>query len=146
MIIGCNIWMICLELHWLYYDPSQILQLSEFVCTLHSSVWVFYNNFLLIKSLFLLMQNCKDTGFYLLFLQIWNILDLKSCFKVLPCSMSMLCLGKEQGVSPRIVFVCGCVYKVCVCAGLLLRRFGFSPCFPGLIPSQPTRVHTTRHL
>ena len=40
MIIGCNIWMICLELNWFFYDPSRILQLSEFVWTLHSLVWV----------------------------------------------------------------------------------------------------------
>ena len=31
--------MICLELNWLFYDPSWMLQLSEFVWTLRSSVW-----------------------------------------------------------------------------------------------------------
>jgi len=29
MTIGCNIWMICLKLNWIFYDPSRILQLSE---------------------------------------------------------------------------------------------------------------------
>ena len=33
--------MICLELNWFIYDPSRILQLSEFVWTLRSSVWIF---------------------------------------------------------------------------------------------------------
>ena len=28
MIIGCNVWMICLVLNWFFYDPSRILQLS----------------------------------------------------------------------------------------------------------------------
>ena len=47
MIIGCNIWRICLELNWnkFFYDPIQILQLSKFVWTLRSSVWVVFNNF-----------------------------------------------------------------------------------------------------
>ena len=47
IIIGCNIWMICLELNWFVYDPSRMLQLSEFVWTLSSSVLVIFNNFLL---------------------------------------------------------------------------------------------------
>ena len=34
MIVGCNISMICLELNFFFYDPSRILQLSEFVWTL----------------------------------------------------------------------------------------------------------------
>ena len=42
--------MICLELNWLFYDPSWILQLSEFVWALRSSVWIVYNNFLLIDA------------------------------------------------------------------------------------------------
>ena len=42
MIIGCNIWMICLELNWFFYNPSRILQLS--------SVWVVFNNFLLLDT------------------------------------------------------------------------------------------------
>ena len=50
MIIGCNIWMICLELNWLFYDPRWILQLSEFVWALRSSVWIVFNNFLLIDA------------------------------------------------------------------------------------------------
>ena len=50
MIIGCIIWMICLELNWFFYDPSWILQLSEFVWTHRSSVWVVFNNFLLINA------------------------------------------------------------------------------------------------
>ena len=50
MIIGCNIWMICLELNWFFYDPSRMLHLSEFVWALRSSVWVVFNNFLLIDT------------------------------------------------------------------------------------------------
>ena len=42
--------MICLELNWFFYDPSWMLQLSEFVWTLRSSVWVVINNFLLIDA------------------------------------------------------------------------------------------------
>ena len=42
-----NISMICLILNWFVYDPSWMLHLSEFVWTLHSSVWVVFNNFLL---------------------------------------------------------------------------------------------------
>jgi len=44
MTIVCNIWIICLELNWLFYDPSWMLQLSEFVLTLRSSAWVVFNN------------------------------------------------------------------------------------------------------
>ena len=50
MIIGCNIWMICLELNWLFYDPSWILQLCEFVWMLRSLVGVVFNHFLLIDA------------------------------------------------------------------------------------------------
>ena len=50
MIIGCNIWVICLELNWFFYDPSWMLQLSEFVWTLRSLVLVAFNNFLLIDA------------------------------------------------------------------------------------------------
>ena len=50
MTIVCNIWMICLELNWLFYDPSWMLHLSEFVCTLRFSVWAVFNNFLLIDA------------------------------------------------------------------------------------------------
>jgi len=50
MTIVCNIWMICLELNWLFYDPSSILQLSEFVWTLRSSARVVFNNFLFIDA------------------------------------------------------------------------------------------------
>jgi len=46
----CNIWMVCLELNWFVYDPSWMLHLSEFVWTLRSSVWVVFNNFLLIDA------------------------------------------------------------------------------------------------
>ena len=31
MIFGCNILIICLELNWFFYDPSWILELSEFM-------------------------------------------------------------------------------------------------------------------
>ena len=50
MIISCNIWIICLELNWFVYDPSWMLQLSDFVWTLRSSVWVVLNHFLLIEE------------------------------------------------------------------------------------------------
>ena len=49
-IIDCNIWMLCLELNWFFYDPSWMLQLSEFVKTLRSSMRVVFNNFLLIDA------------------------------------------------------------------------------------------------
>jgi len=39
-----------LELNWFLYDPSWVLQLSEFVWTLRSSVLVVFNNFLLIDA------------------------------------------------------------------------------------------------
>ena len=55
MIIVCNIWMICLELNWFFSDPSWMLQLSEFVWTLRSSVWIVFNNFLLIDA----TDSCK---------------------------------------------------------------------------------------
>ena len=42
--------MLCLELNWFVYDPSWMLHLSEFVWTLRSSVWVVFNNFLLIDA------------------------------------------------------------------------------------------------
>ena len=45
-----SIWMICLELNWFVYDPSGMLQLSEFAWTLRSSVWLILNHFLLIDA------------------------------------------------------------------------------------------------
>ena len=50
IIINCNNWMIWLELNWFFYILSWILQFSEIVRTLRSSVWVVFNNFLLIDS------------------------------------------------------------------------------------------------
>ena len=50
MIFGCNIWMVCLELNWFVYDPSWMLQHSEFVWTLRSLVWVVFNNFFRIDA------------------------------------------------------------------------------------------------
>ena len=50
MTIGCNIWMICLLLNRFFYGLSRILHLSEFVWILRSSVWVVFNNFLLIDA------------------------------------------------------------------------------------------------
>ena len=50
MIICCNIWMICSELNWVFYDPSWMLQISEFVWALRSSVWVDLKIFLLIDA------------------------------------------------------------------------------------------------
>ena len=47
MTIVCNIWMISLELNWLFYDPSRMLQLSQFVWTLSSSVYVVFNYYLI---------------------------------------------------------------------------------------------------
>ena len=42
--------MICLELNWLFSDPSWMLQISEFVWSLRSLAWVVFNNFLLIDA------------------------------------------------------------------------------------------------
>jgi len=51
---GCNIWMICLEINRFFYDPSWILQLSEFVWTLRSSVWVvLYNSSITLVVLYI---------------------------------------------------------------------------------------------
>ena len=50
MTIVCNIWMICLELNWLFHDPSWMLLLSEFVWALCSLKWFVFNNFLLIDA------------------------------------------------------------------------------------------------
>ena len=50
MTVGCNIWLICLKLNGFFYDPSWMLHLSEFVWALRSSVWVVFNNFLLIDA------------------------------------------------------------------------------------------------
>ena len=45
MTIGSNIWMIVWNKIGFFYDPSHILQLSEFVGTLRSSALVVFNNF-----------------------------------------------------------------------------------------------------
>ena len=50
MTIGCNIWMICLNLNWFFCGLSSMLHLSEFVWTLRTSVLVVFNNFLLIDA------------------------------------------------------------------------------------------------
>ena len=51
---GCNIRMICLEINRIFYDPSWILQLSEFVWTLRSSVWVvLYNSSITLVVLYI---------------------------------------------------------------------------------------------
>ena len=50
MIIDCNIGMICLKLNWFFYDPSWMLHFSEIVWLLRSSVWVVFNNFLIIDA------------------------------------------------------------------------------------------------
>ena len=42
--------MICLEFNWFFYDPSWMLQISEFVWSLRSLAWVVLNNFLLIDA------------------------------------------------------------------------------------------------
>ena len=42
--------MICLVFNWLFYDPSWMLQISEFVWSLRSLAWVVLNNFLLIDA------------------------------------------------------------------------------------------------
>ena len=51
MTVGCDIWMLCLEINWVCYDPSRMLQLSEFVRNLRSSVWDVFNNFLIIDAI-----------------------------------------------------------------------------------------------
>ena len=44
MIIGCNIWIICLELKCFFlFDPCRILKLSEFEWTLRSLVCVVFS-------------------------------------------------------------------------------------------------------
>ena len=50
MTIGCDIWMICLKLNRFFHGLSHMLHLSEFVGTLRSSVFVVFNNFLLIEA------------------------------------------------------------------------------------------------
>ena len=47
MTVDCNIWLICLKLNGFFYDPSHVLQLSQFVWVLRSSVLVVFNSFLL---------------------------------------------------------------------------------------------------
>ena len=42
--------MLRLELNWFCYYPSRILQLSEFVKNLRSSVWDVFKNFLIIDA------------------------------------------------------------------------------------------------
>ena len=42
--------MICLKLNRFFYSLSRMLHLSEFVWTLRSSVFVVFNNFLLINA------------------------------------------------------------------------------------------------
>ena len=42
--------MICLILNIFFYDPSPMLQLSQFVGTLRFSVQIVFNNFLLIDA------------------------------------------------------------------------------------------------
>jgi len=42
--------MICSKLNWFFYGLSRMLHLSEFVWTLRSSVFVVFNNFLLIDA------------------------------------------------------------------------------------------------
>ena len=50
MTIGCNIWMICLKLNWFFYSLSRMLQFSQFVWALRSSVWDVFINFLFIDA------------------------------------------------------------------------------------------------
>ncbi len=48
----CEKWneMICLILNWFFYDPSCMLQFSQFVWTLRSSVQAVFYNFLSIED------------------------------------------------------------------------------------------------
>jgi len=46
-----NIWMISLELNWFVYNQSWMLDLTEFVWTLPSSVLVGFNNVFLIDAI-----------------------------------------------------------------------------------------------
>ena len=50
MTIGCNIWMICLKLNWFFYGESRMLQFSQFVWSLRSSVWDVFKNVHLIDA------------------------------------------------------------------------------------------------
>ena len=49
MIICCDMWMICLELNWFFYDPCRISQLSEFMDVTFFGMSRL-NNFLLIDT------------------------------------------------------------------------------------------------
>ena len=49
MIICCDMWMICLELNWFFYDPCRIFQLSEFMDVTFFGMSRL-NNFLLIDT------------------------------------------------------------------------------------------------
>ena len=48
LVIGCNNDLFGIKSF--FYDPSRILQLFQFVWTLQSSVWVVFNNFLLVDA------------------------------------------------------------------------------------------------
>ena len=50
MTIGCNIWMICSILIWIFYGLSRMFQVPQFVWALRSSVWDVFINFLLIDA------------------------------------------------------------------------------------------------
>ena len=52
-----------LELNWFVYDASPIFQLSEFVWTLRSSVWVVFNNFPLIDATDRINISSNQKGF-----------------------------------------------------------------------------------
>ena len=42
--------MICLKLNWFFYGLSRMLQFSQFLWAIRSSVWDVFNNFLLIDA------------------------------------------------------------------------------------------------
>ena len=50
MIIGCNIWIICLEFNWFFNDPSRTLQLLNLYWRYVVRPEFFFNNFLLIDA------------------------------------------------------------------------------------------------
>ena len=85
MTIVCYIWMICLELNWFVYDPSWMLHLSEFVWALSSSVWVVFNNFLLIDATDRSKINSDQKRFFFIALSLYplsffaNTPFLRSC-------------------------------------------------------------------
>ena len=83
MTISFNIWMLCLELNWFCYDPSRMLQLSEFVRNLRSSVWDVLNNFHIIDATDR-RKICGDQKRFFIALSLYPLSFLKWIFLINP--------------------------------------------------------------